>query len=257
MAEGLSRRRFIERGVALTALPTIFAACGIEGTAPTEEEAAQAQQEVSHAKERSATGRSPTGRSTWTRRCSRTSTRSSAARSATSRTSTTTTSSSGRSASSSSSGQPIGRDIVVLTDYMASRWVRNGYVEPIDKNNVPNAENLVDNLATINYDEERRVHAAVPVGRDRPRLQRQEDRSRARNGRRPLRPEVQGPRDDVLRALRLGLHGPAGRRHRLLDREHRPDPRARSRRSTRPTRTASSGASPATTTRPTWPRATS
>jgi spermidine/putrescine transport system substrate-binding protein len=52
-------------------------------------------------------------------------------------------------------GQPIGRDIVVLTDYMASRWVRNGYCEPIDKKNVPNASNLVDNLKTINYDEDR------------------------------------------------------------------------------------------------------
>jgi spermidine/putrescine transport system substrate-binding protein len=52
-------------------------------------------------------------------------------------------------------GQPIGRDIVVLTDYMAARWVRNGWVEPIDKKNVPNAENIVDNLATINYDPER------------------------------------------------------------------------------------------------------
>jgi spermidine/putrescine transport system substrate-binding protein len=52
-------------------------------------------------------------------------------------------------------GQPIGRDIVVLTDYMAARWVRNGYVEPIDKNNVPNVTNLVDNLASINYDEDR------------------------------------------------------------------------------------------------------
>jgi spermidine/putrescine transport system substrate-binding protein len=52
-------------------------------------------------------------------------------------------------------GQPIGRDIVVLTDYMASRWIRNGYAEPIDKKNVPNAKNIVDNLATINYDEER------------------------------------------------------------------------------------------------------
>jgi spermidine/putrescine transport system substrate-binding protein len=52
-------------------------------------------------------------------------------------------------------GQPIGRDIVVLTDYMASRWVRNGYCEPIDKTNVPNASNLVANLKTINYDEDR------------------------------------------------------------------------------------------------------
>jgi spermidine/putrescine transport system substrate-binding protein len=51
--------------------------------------------------------------------------------------------------------ESIGRDIVVLTDYMAGRWVRNGWVEPIDKRNVPNAKNIVDNLATINYDEDR------------------------------------------------------------------------------------------------------
>jgi spermidine/putrescine transport system substrate-binding protein len=53
-------------------------------------------------------------------------------------------------------GQSIGRDLVVLTDYMAARWVRNGWVEPIDKANVPNAGNLVANLRSINYDEERR-----------------------------------------------------------------------------------------------------
>jgi spermidine/putrescine transport system substrate-binding protein len=68
-------------------------------------------------------------------------------------------------------GQPIGRDIVVLTDYMAARWVRNGYCEPIDKKNVPNADNLVENLKTINYDEERRFtlpyqSGAIGVGYD-------------------------------------------------------------------------------------------
>jgi spermidine/putrescine transport system substrate-binding protein len=52
-------------------------------------------------------------------------------------------------------GQPIGRDIVTLTDYMAARWVRNGYVEPIDKKNVPNEKNLVSNLRSINYDPKR------------------------------------------------------------------------------------------------------
>jgi spermidine/putrescine transport system substrate-binding protein len=51
--------------------------------------------------------------------------------------------------------QAIGRDIVTLTDYMCSRWVRLGYCEPIDKKNVPNATNLVDNLKTINYDPKR------------------------------------------------------------------------------------------------------
>ena len=54
-----------------------------------------------------------------------------------------------------SQGAPIGRDIVTLTDYMAAKWVRSGYVTPWDKQNVPNAKNLVDNLKSINYDPER------------------------------------------------------------------------------------------------------
>jgi spermidine/putrescine transport system substrate-binding protein len=52
-------------------------------------------------------------------------------------------------------GQPIGRDIVVLTDYMAGRWIRDGYATAIDKKNVPNAKNVVDNLKSINYDPKR------------------------------------------------------------------------------------------------------
>jgi spermidine/putrescine transport system substrate-binding protein len=61
-------------------------------------------------------------------------------------------------------GQPIGRDIVVLTDYMASRWIRNDYAEPIDKKNVPNATNIVDNLATINYDPDRKFSLPYQSG---------------------------------------------------------------------------------------------
>ena len=38
---------------------------------------------------------------------------------------------------------------------MAARWVRLNYTEPIDKKNVPNFSNLVDNLKTINYDPKR------------------------------------------------------------------------------------------------------
>ncbi|QEC48880.1 spermidine/putrescine ABC transporter substrate-binding protein [Baekduia soli] len=49
-------------------------------------------------------------------------------------------------------GQAIGRDIVTLTDYMAARWVRDGYCEPLDKANIPNIKNLVSNLRSINYD---------------------------------------------------------------------------------------------------------
>src|SRR5215212_4926745 len=38
-------------------------------------------------------------------------------------------------------GDSIGRDLVALTDWMAARWIRLKYTEPIDKGNVPNARN--------------------------------------------------------------------------------------------------------------------
>jgi spermidine/putrescine transport system substrate-binding protein len=52
--------------------------------------------------------------------------------------------------------QSIGRDIVVLTDPMAGKWVRNRYVQPLDKKNLPNVvSNLADNLKAIPYDKTR------------------------------------------------------------------------------------------------------
>ncbi|HEV2813047.1 MAG TPA: spermidine/putrescine ABC transporter substrate-binding protein [Solirubrobacteraceae bacterium] len=53
-------------------------------------------------------------------------------------------------------GDGIGRDIVVLTDWMAGRWIRLDYVEPIDKKNVPNEVNLRDNLRNVTFDRGRR-----------------------------------------------------------------------------------------------------
>jgi spermidine/putrescine transport system substrate-binding protein len=35
-------------------------------------------------------------------------------------------------------GRPTGRDLVALTDWMASRWIRLGYLEKIDQANIPN-----------------------------------------------------------------------------------------------------------------------
>jgi spermidine/putrescine transport system substrate-binding protein len=62
-------------------------------------------------------------------------------------------------------GSPIGRDIVTLTDYMAGKWVRNRYVEPFDKKNVPNFyANLVDNLKGIPYDPKRQFTAPWQSG---------------------------------------------------------------------------------------------
>lgn len=68
-------------------------------------------------------------------------------------------------------GQPIDRDIVVLTDYMAARWVSNGWVTAIDRDNVPNRVNLVDNLASISWDPDRSFSlpwqsGAVGIGYD-------------------------------------------------------------------------------------------
>ena len=50
----------------------------------------------------------------------------------------------------------IGRDLVALTDWMAGRWIRLNYVEPLDKKNIPNETNLVDNLRNVTFDKGRR-----------------------------------------------------------------------------------------------------
>jgi spermidine/putrescine transport system substrate-binding protein len=52
-------------------------------------------------------------------------------------------------------GRSIDRDIVVLTDWMVARWLRAGWVEPIDKRNVPNAKNLQPTLASPKFDPKR------------------------------------------------------------------------------------------------------
>jgi spermidine/putrescine transport system substrate-binding protein len=54
-----------------------------------------------------------------------------------------------------SQGQPIGRDITVLTDWMAGRMVRLGYAEKLGKDAIPNASNLVDALKSPGWDPNR------------------------------------------------------------------------------------------------------
>jgi spermidine/putrescine transport system substrate-binding protein len=53
-------------------------------------------------------------------------------------------------------GRGIGRDLVALTDWMAARWIRLNYVEPLDKKNIPNERNLTDNLRNVTFDRGRR-----------------------------------------------------------------------------------------------------
>jgi spermidine/putrescine transport system substrate-binding protein len=52
-------------------------------------------------------------------------------------------------------GQDIGRDIVVLTDWMAAQWIRRGYAQKYDRAWVPNARNLIPSLQGVSFDPER------------------------------------------------------------------------------------------------------
>jgi len=52
-------------------------------------------------------------------------------------------------------GQPIGRDIVVLTDWMAALWIANGYAQKFDKALMPNAANLIPKLQGVAFDPNR------------------------------------------------------------------------------------------------------
>jgi len=51
-----------------------------------------------------------------------------------------------------SAGQVIGRDLAALTDWMADRFIRLGWVEALDKSRIPNAANLVDALKSPSFD---------------------------------------------------------------------------------------------------------
>src|SRR3954467_4857744 len=49
-------------------------------------------------------------------------------------------------------GDSLDRDIVALTDWMAARWVKSGWVEPKDKRNIPNEKNLTATLRNPVWD---------------------------------------------------------------------------------------------------------
>jgi spermidine/putrescine transport system substrate-binding protein len=52
-------------------------------------------------------------------------------------------------------GQGIDRDIMVLTDWMAARMVRLGWVQKLDRSAIPNAKNLQPALASPGWDPDR------------------------------------------------------------------------------------------------------
>ncbi|MBT0773932.1 spermidine/putrescine ABC transporter substrate-binding protein [Kineosporia sp. J2-2] len=52
-------------------------------------------------------------------------------------------------------GQDIGKDIIVFTDYMAARVIEQGYVQKLNRENIPNAGNILDNLTDVDFDKGR------------------------------------------------------------------------------------------------------
>lgn len=53
-------------------------------------------------------------------------------------------------------GQDIGYDIVTVTDWMAGRFIRNGYSQPLDEAKIPNKTNILESLANVPFDEGRK-----------------------------------------------------------------------------------------------------
>jgi len=49
-------------------------------------------------------------------------------------------------------GQDIGKDIIVFTDWMAARVIRQGYVQKLDAAQIPNKKNIAKAYASPDYD---------------------------------------------------------------------------------------------------------
>ncbi len=61
--------------------------------------------------------------------------------------------------------QPTGRDLMVLTDWMAARMVRLGWLQKLDKSKLPNVEaNLLPTLRNVSFDPERQFSAPWQSG---------------------------------------------------------------------------------------------
>jgi spermidine/putrescine transport system substrate-binding protein len=61
--------------------------------------------------------------------------------------------------------QPIDRDLVMLTDWMAARMIGLGWIQPLDKAKVPNLHaNLIDPLRNRQWDPDLEFHAPWQTG---------------------------------------------------------------------------------------------
>ncbi|MGO2080887.1 ABC transporter substrate-binding protein [Glutamicibacter arilaitensis] len=58
----------------------------------------------------------------------------------------------GKVQSQLSAGQDIGQDLMVLTDWMAERIIRQGYVQDLNHANIPSIKNLLPQLQDVRFD---------------------------------------------------------------------------------------------------------
>lgn len=52
-------------------------------------------------------------------------------------------------------GRPTGRDLVVLTDWMCSKWIESGWSLPFNSDSVPKQDVLIEQLQNVAFDPER------------------------------------------------------------------------------------------------------
>ena len=119
-------------------------------------------------------------------------------------------------------GQPIGRDIITLTDYLASRCPPE--LRRADRQEEhPNQVNMIDNLRPSTTTRTALLDA-VAVRRDRPRLQHQEDRARTQDVKDLFDPKFKG-RVTMLTEPYDSANTVCWRRRRRVPGDDRPDPR--------------------------------
>jgi spermidine/putrescine transport system substrate-binding protein len=61
-------------------------------------------------------------------------------------------------------GQDTGRDVWCSTDWMVGRLIRQGYVQPLDKANIPNAKNLEAAFQDVSFDPGRKYSLPWQAG---------------------------------------------------------------------------------------------
>ena len=155
--------------------------------------------------------------------------------------------------------QSTGRDIIVLTDWMAARMIRLGWIQKLDPAKVPNvAANLLPSLRGRSFDPENRISHPVAVRPRRRWPTTAASPSEVRTVDELLtRPDLKGKVTALSRDA--GHHGPAApvERARPGELHRRPVRRRAQQAAARRSTPGRSASSPATTTPPTWPRATS